>query len=692
MISNKQKIFAVSIVAILAIAGISAVVLSSNNDKEDTDKVSVVASFYPLGYLAEYIGGDYVSVTTLIPENTEVHSWSPSASDILTASSADVLLYNGAGLDAWVESDLLSSIDTGNMLVVKTTSTDDLKYSDTEASRIFVFDNDNSKTYVYDISEGEMVLSATYDMTLNAVASYSGYFDSAIEVTNSAGYLLLFIPNGDSITVLNTGLHGDHFHDAEIVTTITVGKPVHSCVSPDGQYVSFALDGDNAAIVIEVDAPANYDTYVFTGESTSSHATVVIDDNNMLYFADMKETQGSNLWIVNIETGVTVLSEGDGGSSPHGGFYSSATDKVYLNCADGIAVIGSNGVEKVIAYTHTDGARLTRSWLSEDGTKLISYVGNTATGLAYSRIVAYDLTTGTLTADIAVSVESKDADGWPSSILVGGDVVVISDPAKGTILLVDMNSKTVTTVDLDVDAPQAIRVVEDGTTGMIWAVCEDGTTFYIDPSDGSIITKCEAESGFGNNLVISVVTISSDEEDEEEALYDPHTWISPYMALKQAEAIYNALIIEDPEHADYYLERWTDLKEILIDLDEEYTSELADASQEVIFVNHEAYGYLAERYGFEQEGIIGISADEQPSVSAIVHIAEEMEEHGAYVIYLDPVYSDNYVNTLKETVEDATGHEVQILRLYLMTGEVDGLDYLEQMEANLEALKVGLDA
>jgi zinc transport system substrate-binding protein len=690
MISTKQTILAVCVVAVLAVASIGAVMMH-NDDKGDDGKVDVVASFYPLGYMAEIIGGDHVNVSTLIPENTEVHSWSPSASDILTAAKADILLYNGAGLDTWVESNLLPSIDTDRMLVVKTTDSQNLNYGDAESSRIFVFDNDDSRMYVYDVTDGEMVLSGTYDISFNSVPSYSGYFDSAIEVTNNEGYVLLFIPDTDGITVLNTGIHGDHFHDPEIVTTITAGKPVHSCVSPDGQYVSFALDLDKAAIVIDVNAPANYDIYTFTGGTSDSHATVVIDDDDMLYFADMREAQGSNLWIVDISAGVTVLSQGDGGNSPHGGFYSQVTDMVYMNCADGIAVMDSDGLDRTMSYTHTDGGRLSRSWLSEDGTKLISYVGSTADGLAYSRIVAYDLATGDLTAEIPVSVASKNQDGWPSSILVGGDVVVISDPATGTILLVDTVSDSVTTLDLDKDAPQAIRVVEDRTTGMVWAVCEDGSAFYLDPDAGSILLECNAESGFGNNLVLSAVSVSSN-GGEGVSVYDPHTWISPKMASGQGEAIYLALAAEDPAHADDYLERWTDLKGILEDLDERYMSELSETGHGVIFVNHEAYGYLAERYGFEQEGIMGISADEQPSASAIARMAGEMEEHGVYVIYLDPVYSDEYVNTLKETVEGTTGHEVQILKLYLMTGEIDGLGYLEQMGANLEALKVGLDA
>jgi zinc transport system substrate-binding protein len=382
----------------------------------------------------------------------------------------------------------------------------DNEKKDTTETRMFVFDNDNSKTYVYDISDGNMTLIESYDLTMNVLPTYSGYFDGPIEATNSDGYVLLFIPNTTSITVLNTGLNGENATDPEIVTTISVGKPVHSCISPDGDYVCFALDNDNAAIVISVDEPTEHETYTFTGATSSSHATVVIDDDNLLYFADMREAQGSNLWIVDIETGEEILSEGDAGTSPHGGFYSSVTDKVYLNCADGISVLDTDGFESLISYTHTDKGRLSRSWLSEDGKTLISYVGSTAQGLAYSQIVAYDLVTGELTADLSVSVASMSDNGWPASILVG-DTVYISDPATGKVIMADVDSETVTSLDLDLDdVPQALRVVEDTETGYVWTLCEDGTAICIDPSDGSIIATYDTGSVFGNNLVIAVVT------------------------------------------------------------------------------------------------------------------------------------------------------------------------------------------
>ena len=182
------------------------------------------------------------------------------------------------------------------------------------------------------------------------------------------------------------------------------------------------------------------------------------------------------------------------------------------------------------------------------------------------------------------------------------------------------------------------------------------------------------------------------EEEHEHGDFDPHTWISPYMAKLQAEKIYNALLQADPDHEDYYTQRWQTLEAQLSQLDTEYSEGLSDSNKTSIFVSHEAFGYIATRYGFEQHGVIGLSADEQPSTVTIANLVKEMQEHETYVVYVDPVYSTEYAQTIKTEVEAKTGHAVTILHLYLILGPNDDLDLLEQMQTNLSNLKTGLEA
>jgi zinc transport system substrate-binding protein len=182
------------------------------------------------------------------------------------------------------------------------------------------------------------------------------------------------------------------------------------------------------------------------------------------------------------------------------------------------------------------------------------------------------------------------------------------------------------------------------------------------------------------------------EEEHDHGTYDPHTWISPYMAKLQAEKIYTAIVQADPENKEYYTQRWQTLESQLTELDTEYSQGLSEKSYTSIFVSHEAFGYLSTRYGFEQHGVIGLSADEQPSTTTIANLVQEMLEHETYTVYVDPVYSTEYAQTIKTEVEAKTGHTVTVLNLYLMLGPNNGMDYLAQMQANLASLEAGLTA
>jgi zinc transport system substrate-binding protein len=182
------------------------------------------------------------------------------------------------------------------------------------------------------------------------------------------------------------------------------------------------------------------------------------------------------------------------------------------------------------------------------------------------------------------------------------------------------------------------------------------------------------------------------EEEHDHGAYDPHTWLSPYMAKLQAQNVYNAIIAADPEHESYYAERWQTLEGKLAALDTAYLEGLSNINKTEIFVSHSAFGYLASRYGFEQHGVIGLSADEQPSAATIATLVNEMEEHGIYVVYVDPVYSSQYAQTIQSEVQIQTGHPVTILDLYLMLGSTDSLDLLGQMQTNLDNLRIGLEA
>lgn len=64
---------------------------------------SLVASFYPLAFAAEQIGGPTVEVTNLTPPGAEPHDVELSVRDVEGVRSADLVLYLGSGFQPAVE-------------------------------------------------------------------------------------------------------------------------------------------------------------------------------------------------------------------------------------------------------------------------------------------------------------------------------------------------------------------------------------------------------------------------------------------------------------------------------------------------------------------------------------------------------------------------------------------------------------
>jgi len=66
------------------------------------DRLNVVASFSILGDLAKNVGGDHVSVTTLVGPNGDVHVYTPAPAYAKKVADAKVLVINGLGLEGWL--------------------------------------------------------------------------------------------------------------------------------------------------------------------------------------------------------------------------------------------------------------------------------------------------------------------------------------------------------------------------------------------------------------------------------------------------------------------------------------------------------------------------------------------------------------------------------------------------------------
>jgi zinc transport system substrate-binding protein len=83
----------IKLVAHAAVALMLPVVAGCADDGAADGKLSVVAAFYPLRFLAERIGGDTVSVTDLAKPGVEPHDLELEPKQVVAVGAADVVVY-----------------------------------------------------------------------------------------------------------------------------------------------------------------------------------------------------------------------------------------------------------------------------------------------------------------------------------------------------------------------------------------------------------------------------------------------------------------------------------------------------------------------------------------------------------------------------------------------------------------------
>jgi len=78
-------------------------IVSERGTEVGTTRVSVVASFYPLAFLADEIGKEKIAVKNLTPVGVEPHEYEPTARDMVEIQQAKLLILNGENFEGWVK-------------------------------------------------------------------------------------------------------------------------------------------------------------------------------------------------------------------------------------------------------------------------------------------------------------------------------------------------------------------------------------------------------------------------------------------------------------------------------------------------------------------------------------------------------------------------------------------------------------
>lgn len=167
---------------------------------------------------------------------------------------------------------------------------------------------------------------------------------------------------------------------------------------------------------------------------------------------------------------------------------------------------------------------------------------------------------------------------------------------------------------------------------------------------------------------------------------DPHFWLDPQRYIEVAKAVGDRLAKDDPAEAATYAQNTAAFVAQLETLDGEFRKGLSSCKIKTLVTSHAAFGYLAQRYGFEQHGIAGLSPETEPSAAALKQVAGVIRAEGVTTIYQETLVEPHFA----QTVATATGAKIATLDpVEGITDQSAGKDYFEVMRSNLATLKQG---
>ncbi|MGL4819772.1 MAG: metal ABC transporter solute-binding protein, Zn/Mn family [Bacilli bacterium] len=179
--------------------------------------------------------------------------------------------------------------------------------------------------------------------------------------------------------------------------------------------------------------------------------------------------------------------------------------------------------------------------------------------------------------------------------------------------------------------------------------------------------------------------------DHEHGSVDPHVWFDPTILALQAKPMLDSLVAAAPDQKEAFEANYEKVIASLNELDANYADAIKNASRKDIFVSHDAYNYIAKRYGLEQISVTGLSPTVEPSQKQLASLVETAKSRGFEYIIFETFATPK----VAETIQKELG--IETLRMHhIATISKDdvaaGKNYIDLMKENLEVLKKALGA
>ncbi|CDG21460.1 High-affinity zinc uptake system protein znuA [Xenorhabdus poinarii G6] len=146
----------------------------------------------------------------------------------------------------------------------------------------------------------------------------------------------------------------------------------------------------------------------------------------------------------------------------------------------------------------------------------------------------------------------------------------------------------------------------------------------------------------------------TDHEHHHHGEYNMHIWLSPEIAKQAAQAIYDKLIEQYPQHKQQLEVNLRKFNGQLAQTDKKIASILKPIRKQGYFVFHDAYGYFEKHYQLVPLGSFTVNPEIQPGAQRLHNIRTQLVEQKAKCVFAEPQFRPAVIHAI------AKGTDVRI--------------------------------
>lgn len=160
--------------------------------------------------------------------------------------------------------------------------------------------------------------------------------------------------------------------------------------------------------------------------------------------------------------------------------------------------------------------------------------------------------------------------------------------------------------------------------------------------------------------------------------YDPHTWLDPVQAIRQADAAHRAIANLIPDQANAIGDRHGDLDAELKELHTSFLAATEPFKNYPMLASHPVYDYFARRYQLDIRSL-HLEPELFPSEEEWQELDELLEEQSSRVMLWEDY-------PLADTITELSNRGISVIVFHTCISKPDDGDFMDLMRANARRL------